>query len=781
MAVQSTTTHAQPIYVDDDSTGANDGSTWDNAFTSLQDALAAAEEGGEIWVAQGLYLPAGPGGSRDASFVLDKDLTLYGGFAGTESSLEDRGDPADFPTILSGDLSGNDVEDNFLVNRGDNVRTVLTVRENVTAQAVIDGFFIRGGNANGTGQEESPSDSGGGMHALGQPSVRHCRFQQNYAAWRGGGAFFENTGGLAIENNWFEQNECERWGGGLNVQSGSSQPLAIRGCTFTGNTAGAKSGGLNIKNSNCTVEDCTFIGNMAPQLGGGMSYDASAGGLTLELSGSHFEGNASSFGGGVALDARSNNNSFTVSDCQFTENFASPLQPGWGQSGGAANAATWPGKVNNLIVFEDCDFFRNTSSQEAGGLILTHAGILGHIECSNLTFRENSSDVVGGAMMMLGAIGGTGEALVDNCHFENNRSETAGALQFQVGYNDAANLDLILMNSVLVGNEAATGGALVLQADNTSVGDFLVENCTIEGNSASERGGGIILNPNSEDFHATIRHTHIINNQSPDGGAIEDYQSMGSSPYPENASFRIENSLVANNSSSNAAISIELVPSLELLNNTVADNAGGGIELAGANGLTLQNNILYNPGGAEFANLSDLATVTSNGGNLINDNSLDEWLNNADHPATNPMMDGDYHLMPGSPAVDAGVAYEDMADQDLAGQARLQGSCLDIGAYESPYDAAIEECQVVSGAREALAAPPLGLAPNPASTFLKVELPATSPEAFHAQVMDAQGKLVARAQIRNGELMNVEALPRGMYLVKVVVDGVVYAGRFVKQ
>lgn len=86
-----------------------------------------------------------------------------------------------------------------------------------------------------------------------------------------------------------------------------------------------------------------------------------------------------------------------------------------------------------------------------------------------------------------------------------------------------------------------------------------------------------------------------------------------------------------------------------------------------------------------------------------------------------------------------------------------------------------------SGAREAMADAPLGLAPNPASTFLKAELPVATTKDFPVQVMDARGKLVAQALILNGEMLNVEALPQGMYLVKAAANGIVYTGRFVKQ
>lgn len=141
LGLNAITAHAQPIYVNDDAGGANTGATWEDAFTSLQDALAAAAAGDEIWVAEGICLPAALGGSRSSSFVLDKNLKLYGGFAGTENSLEDREDPVDFPTILSGDLNGDDVENDFQANRGDNAWTVLLINAGISNEAEIDNQF----------------------------------------------------------------------------------------------------------------------------------------------------------------------------------------------------------------------------------------------------------------------------------------------------------------------------------------------------------------------------------------------------------------------------------------------------------------------------------------------------------------------------------------------------------------------------------------------------------------------------------------------------------------
>ena len=79
------------IYVDASAgiTRAQDGTAWAGAFTDLQDALSWAVPGVEIWVAEGTYKPTGTS-DRGVFFELQSSVALYGGFAGTEDSRDQR-------------------------------------------------------------------------------------------------------------------------------------------------------------------------------------------------------------------------------------------------------------------------------------------------------------------------------------------------------------------------------------------------------------------------------------------------------------------------------------------------------------------------------------------------------------------------------------------------------------------------------------------------------------------------------------------------------------------
>lgn len=117
------TTIAQTIvYVDRSATDMpEDGTSWCTAFRDLQPVLTAAAPNTEIRVADGRYKPASS--ARTVSFNLKSSVAVYGGYSGCGAADPDARDFALYETILTGDLSGNDLPD--FGNRTENSYNVV--------------------------------------------------------------------------------------------------------------------------------------------------------------------------------------------------------------------------------------------------------------------------------------------------------------------------------------------------------------------------------------------------------------------------------------------------------------------------------------------------------------------------------------------------------------------------------------------------------------------------------------------------------------------------------
>ncbi|MBK8431321.1 MAG: hypothetical protein IPL28_08535 [Chloroflexi bacterium] len=143
------------IYVNHAATGGNNGTTWANAYTDLQAALASATGIDEIWVATGIYTP---GTTVSDTFALVPKAAVYGGFAGNETARDQRDWEAN-PTVLSGDIGGDDTTDPHGVvittghivgaNSYHVVTADGTTGTSITGITILDGFIITAGQANG--------------------------------------------------------------------------------------------------------------------------------------------------------------------------------------------------------------------------------------------------------------------------------------------------------------------------------------------------------------------------------------------------------------------------------------------------------------------------------------------------------------------------------------------------------------------------------------------------------------------------------------------------------
>ncbi len=154
----------------------HDGLSWKTAYINIQDALASANSGTEVWVARGVYYPdAGVGqakGDPGATFRLLDGVALYGGFAGAETRRAQRDWVANL-TVLSGDIDTNDLSESSGIVptavslQGTNAYNVVTA-QGVSASAVLDGFVVTAGRATGS---RHPEAYGGGITIYDKSSV----------------------------------------------------------------------------------------------------------------------------------------------------------------------------------------------------------------------------------------------------------------------------------------------------------------------------------------------------------------------------------------------------------------------------------------------------------------------------------------------------------------------------------------------------------------------------------------------------------------------------------
>jgi hypothetical protein len=280
----------KPIFVDVDASGANDGSSWADAYVDLQDGLSAAASGRQVWVAEGVYTP-GSAGDRTATFQLKDGVSVYGGFAGDEITRDQR-DWETNVTVLSGDIDGNDATDARGVVMhtdhitGSNAYHVVTGSGTDTT-AILDGFTITGGQA----VQDPLNNYGGGMvNEGGSPTLTNLTFTGNTVKGKGGGISNRSGSALVLVNIMFINNTATSEGGGLY---NSNSTLNVTDATFSGNSA-RYGGGISNYGGSPVLTNLVLSGNNASYAGGGMNNYDSDPALTNVV----FSGNTTSWGGG---------------------------------------------------------------------------------------------------------------------------------------------------------------------------------------------------------------------------------------------------------------------------------------------------------------------------------------------------------------------------------------------------------------------------------------------------------------------------------------------------
>ena len=522
------------IYVKHDAAGSNNGTSWANAYTDLQTAFNGAQEGSQVWVAAGTYTPVILGDTVEAFFSFFKDLEVYGGFVGTETTLSER-DWMTNETILSGDHLGNDAPGNFEMFRGDNSKHVMWFTDTLTVATILDGLTISHGNTEGSTSADD-NRRAGGILTYSSITVRNCLFTQNYGYFAGG-LYLRGNSDVpnVITNCRFIQNNAFQGAGiymnspaavitdcafnmnisnslGASIYNNTSDGSIIRDCTFTQNTSlDSRAGGIYCRNTPTRIVACTFDRNRAAASTGAAIHIRNADDetrvVTVNVDSCIFERNESNWGGAVGVYDRFAAGNFT--NCTFNLNSANV-------SGGSSTNG-----FGATSTFRNCTFTQNSADQ--GGAIYNQndSSTINIIDC---LFDQNEAVARGGAIHVAGDNEPTNGQpipqlnIMRSTFFSNTALEQAGAINLS-NANISVDNSLFALNFVI--NTDGIGGAISLNTSDTIETVYSIINSTFTLNTA-DIGAGISnwLADETGTTTLTVQNT-IFNNPDGDNYVIE--------------------------------------------------------------------------------------------------------------------------------------------------------------------------------------------------------------------------------------------------------------------
>ncbi|MHB8788702.1 MAG: right-handed parallel beta-helix repeat-containing protein [Desulfobulbaceae bacterium] len=334
---------AAVVYVDKDRPGGN-GTSWAQAYKTLDAALSGTFSAQEFWIAEGTYTPA-------ATLLVTHGHTFYGGFAGNETVRSQRNIAA-HPTIVDG--------------RGV-LRHVFNVVSFVPSVR-FDGLTVKRGAATAA----SGVDASGGGIVVDRATVviANCTFTDNNATHLGGALNLVNNPTITITGSTFKNNKSlSGAGGGAGVamawdKTGAQPAALVEKSSFQGNAGGAVGGGLYSLNFPVTVRECKFVGNSSAN-GGAIMLDyklAAADRIERCL---FIANTATERGGAICSYARS----VEVENSVFAYNATSAVPKTGGGGAVGLHSGKQPAHYNAAYIstFRNCTFYGNRADSAYGG------------------------------------------------------------------------------------------------------------------------------------------------------------------------------------------------------------------------------------------------------------------------------------------------------------------------------------------------------------------------------------------------------------------------------
>ncbi len=380
--------------------GTGDGTSWSQAMGDLQAAIDASAVGDQIWVAAGTYAPTSlikSNKPNSKAFILKDGVSLYGGFAGTETSLTDRAvgaKPYDMTnaTILSADDDQPDTwtriidptttyrwtwetASNVVTGTKNNSSHVLYCAATFAEPTVIDGFTLTGGNAS----IYQAKSAGGAVYGLGNLNLKNCRITENSAYFSAESSTDSNT-----------------YGGAVYLKGGSMDNCYVAKAFSHSSYGNGVGGGVYAENatiSNCKFEDCVGLDQAGAVYLKGGTLD------NCEFARCY------SAAGGAILNNGGKITNITVNDCRALNGGAiynagevvNALIAGcyadaeeYGDNGGKGGAIY---NVRGDVV--NCAMFNNTAFQ-GGGIYLKDGRVINSTVLNNSVRDENGGTNVYG-------------------------------------------------------------------------------------------------------------------------------------------------------------------------------------------------------------------------------------------------------------------------------------------------------------------------------------------------------------------------------------------------
>lgn len=626
------------IYVRE--SGVGNGSSWAEATVYFQAAINAANVQ-QVWVAQGTYQPA-----SGQSFAMKQGVAIYGGFPNTSSNANmSHRNWATYVTTLQGNGSS----------------VVKNENNALTPTDVLDGFTVTGGTA----------DLGAGiLNTSSSPGYRNLVITQNTANLAGGGILISESSAPNLINVLITGNTSVWYGGGLN----NSSPSIFTNVTVSGNTASLGSE-WNELFGTAVIRNSIIYGNGVH----GQLYNTQN---SLVQNQTH-----------AAYNDAANHNLPTSTDPLFAnppvgnyelQSVSPAVDKGNASFFNDLDAHT-KDLGGNLRLNEDAidmGAYENQLSRpapDANGVVYVRQGGSGRVKGNSW---ENALGDFQGAINLVGAkqvwvAKGTYIPASGQSFAMKQDVAIYGGFPDNDDHAGMEDRDWATHLTTLQGN----GNTVVRNYDNRLTATAILDGFAITGGSA-EFGGGIL------NFNSSPAYINLVvwgNSAGDSGGGI----NIMSTSAP-----KLTNMVVSGNSAVGAGGGMENSGSPVVTNVTISGNTAQSLPESSelfnysSSAPIFRNSIIY--GNGVWGDLEDVqySLVQNQGSNVSYGEAGKHNLPTKTNPLfQNPPM-GNYRLQTESPAINKGsnTFFEGLntKSKDMAGNPRLTGSAIDMGAFESP-------------------------------------------------------------------------------------------------